>query len=65
MTISVSQKQGRVPVTIISLDGRLDGMNYQQLIDKGHELYKAGARDILLDLTNLTSVSSCRHGCIP
>ena len=58
MTISVSQKQGHVPVTIISLDGRLDGMNYQQLIDKGHELYKAGARDILLDLTNLTYVSS-------
>ena len=58
MTISVSQKQGRVPVTIISLDGRLDGMNYQQLIDKGHELYKSGVRDILLDLTDLSYISS-------
>jgi anti-anti-sigma regulatory factor len=58
MTISVSQKQGRVPVTVISLDGRLDGQNYQELITKGQELYNAGARDVLLDLTNLAYVSS-------
>lgn len=58
MTISVSQKQGRVPVTVISLDGRLDGQNYQGLIAKGQELYDAGTRDILLDLTNLSYISS-------
>lgn len=58
MTISVSQKQGRVPVTVISLSGRLDGQNYQQLITKGRELYDAGVRDILLDLTDLIYVSS-------
>jgi len=58
MTISVLQKQGRVPVTIISLDGRLDGQNYQELITKGQELYKAGVRDILLDLTDLSYISS-------
>lgn len=58
MTISVSQKQGRVPVTVISLDGRLDGQNYHELIAKGQDLHKAGTRDILLDLTNLSYVSS-------
>jgi len=58
MTISVLQKQGRVLVTIINLDGRLDGQNYQELIAKGQELYKEGVRDILLDLTNLSYVSS-------
>jgi len=58
MTISVLQKQGRVLVTIINLDGRLDGQNYQELITKGQELYKAGVRDILLDLTNLSYISS-------
>lgn len=60
MTISIShsQKQGRVPVTIISLDGRLDGQNYQQLITKGQELYDEGVRDVLLDLTNLSYISS-------
>ena len=58
MTISVSQKQGRVPVTIISLEGRLDGQNFQELIAKGQELYDTGTRDVLLDLTNLSYVSS-------
>ena len=58
MLISVSQKQGRVPVTVIGLDGRLDGQNYQELITKGQELYSAGTHDILLDLTKLSYVSS-------
>jgi anti-anti-sigma regulatory factor len=58
MTISVSQKQGRVPVTVIGLDGRLDGQNYQELITKGQELYDTGSRDVLLDLTNLSYISS-------
>jgi anti-anti-sigma regulatory factor len=58
MAISVLQKQGRVPVTVIVLDGRLDGQNYQELINKGRELYDGGVRDILLDLTDLSYVSS-------
>ena len=58
MNISISQKQGRVPVTVISIDGRLDGQNYHELIAKGQELYDAGTRAILLDLTNLAYVSS-------
>ena len=58
MNISVSQKQGRVSVTIIGLDGRLDGQNYQELISKGQELYNSGVRDVLLDCTKLSYVIS-------
>lgn len=58
MTISISQKHGRVPVTVISLEGRLDGQNYQELIAKGQELFDAGTRDVLLDLTDLSYISS-------
>ena len=58
MNISVSQAPGRVPVTVIKLDGQLDGQNYQQLITKAQELYNAGARDFLLDLSDLTYISS-------
>jgi anti-anti-sigma factor len=58
MNMSVSQAQGNVPVTIIKLDGQLDGQNYQDLIAKGQELYKAGAQDFLLDLSGLTYISS-------
>ena len=56
--MSVSQAQGNVPVTVIKLDGQLDGQNYQELITKSQELYKAGTHDFLLDLSDLTYISS-------
>ena len=58
MNISVSQAQGSVPVTVIKLDGQLDGQNYQELIAKAQELYDAGMHDFLLDLSDLTYISS-------
>lgn len=58
MDISVSQMQGNVPITVVKLDGQLDGQNYQELIAKARELYNAGARDFLLDLSDLTYISS-------
>jgi anti-anti-sigma regulatory factor len=58
MNISISQAQGKVPVTVIKLDGQLDGQNYQELIAKTQELHHAGARDFLLDLSELTYISS-------
>ena len=58
MNISVSQAQGQVPVTVVKLDGQLDGQNYQELIAKAQELFQAGSRDFLLDLTDLTYISS-------
>lgn len=58
MNMSVSQAQGNVPVTVIKVDGQLDGQNYQELITKAQELYKEGTRDFLLDLSELTYISS-------
>ena len=58
MNISVSQAQGNVPVTVIKLDGQLDGQNYQDVIVRAQELYKEGARDFLMDLSELTYISS-------
>ena len=58
MEISVSQQQGNVPVTVIKVDGQLDGQSYQDLIAKARELYDAGARDFLLDFSDLTYISS-------
>jgi anti-anti-sigma regulatory factor len=58
MDISVSQMEGKVPVSVVRLEGQLDGQNYQELIAKAQELFKAGARDFLLDLSDLTYISS-------
>ena len=58
MNISVSQMQGKVPVTVVKLEGQLDGQTYQDLINKARESYKAGWRDFLVDMTDLTYISS-------
>jgi len=58
MNISVSQAQGNVPVTVIKLEGQLDGQNYQDVIARAQELYREGARDFLMDLSELTYISS-------
>jgi anti-anti-sigma regulatory factor len=58
MNITVSSEKGRVPVTVLQIEGQLDGQNYQQLIAKARELYGQGTRDILLDLGKLTYISS-------
>ena len=59
MSITVSQAQGRVPVTVLQTHGQIDASNYQDLIAEAQAAHKAGARDILLDLsdTNYTSSS--------
>ena len=58
MNISVSQVQGKVPVTVIKLAGQLDGQTYQDLITKAREAYKVGWRDFLIDMTDLAYISS-------
>jgi len=58
MNISVSQVQGKVPVTVIKVDGQLDGQTYQAVIVKAREAYAAGWRDFLIDMSDLTYISS-------
>lgn len=58
MEIVVSKQTSRVEVTIVELSGEVDGQNFQQVIDKAKELYAAGARDFLVDMSSLTYISS-------
>ncbi len=58
MKISVSQVQGKVPVTVLKLEGQLDGQNYQDVITQAREAYAAGWRDFLIDMSDLTYISS-------
>jgi len=58
MNISISQVQGKVPVTVVKLDGQLDGQTYQDLINKARDAYKAGWRDFLVDMADLSYISS-------
>ena len=58
MNMTITQEQGRVPVTIIHIQGKLDGSNYKDLIAKAQELYQGGARDMLIDLSEVEFMSS-------
>src|SRR5215208_1996258 len=58
MEISVSQSQGNVSVSIVKVAGQLDGQNYQDLIAKAQDLFKTGTRDFLIDLSDLSYISS-------
>jgi anti-anti-sigma regulatory factor len=58
MDISVSQVQARVPVWVVQPHGELDASTYQELIGEAQSVYSEGARDILLDLSDVPYVSS-------
>jgi anti-anti-sigma factor len=58
MEITVSQEQGRDAVSVIRITGHLDGQTYQNLISSARDVVKAGAKNILLDLSDLTYISS-------
>jgi len=58
MNINISQTQGRVPVTILHIHGDLDASSYKDVIAKGQEVYAQGTRDVLLDLGNISYMSS-------
>ena len=58
MTTTINQAQGEVPVTILGIQGDLDASNYQEVIDRATEAYEAGARNILIDMSETKFMSS-------
>ncbi|GAB4499236.1 MAG: hypothetical protein OHK003_14340 [Anaerolineales bacterium] len=58
MEINILQEQGKVPVTVIKVAGQLDGQTYQKLISSAQEVINGGTKNILLDLSELTFISS-------
>lgn len=58
MEIKVASEVGRVPVTVMHVDGNIDSVTYEAFIEKADQLMKEGARHILIDLQNVPLVSS-------
>lgn len=58
MEIIVEKKQARVPVTIFRLSGRINLGNTEQLETKAREAFEQGTRDLLIDLTDVSSMTS-------
>jgi len=58
LTISQSKAQGRVPITILHVDGRINMSNAELLENAVRLAYENGARHFLLDLSNVPSLTS-------
>lgn len=58
MELHVTTYHGRVVLSVLRLNGRLDATTYTTLIDTGKRLFGDGARKIVLDLAGLSYISS-------
>ena len=58
MEIKVSTKNGRVPITIMHIDGDIDTATSKLVHAKAEDLIKSGARYILVDLAHCPYMSS-------
>ena len=58
LTTSTESVAGRVPITVVTLEGELDASNFERLIDEVRALYLGGARQLLIDLSGLTFIAS-------
>jgi anti-anti-sigma factor len=58
MEIKVFTENGRVPVTVMHVDGNIDSSTHEVFESKADELIKGGARHILVDLAHAPFISS-------
>ena len=58
MKITSTKIEKPASVTILHLEGKLDGASYESLIDEAQNVYDEGVRDLILDLSQLTFISS-------
>ena len=58
MEMKTFTENGRVPVTVIHVDGNIDSGTFESFLSQANELIKNGARHILVDLTHVKFVSS-------
>ena len=58
MDVTVTQEQAKVPVTVFHVSGQLNVSTYEALQQRARQAYAAGARDLVIDLSRTTYISS-------
>jgi len=56
--VTISQKQGRVPVTVFHLQERVHLGNFSELENAAKDAYAEGTRDLVIDLRRTDSMTS-------
>jgi anti-anti-sigma factor len=58
MEIIISKSQDTPTLCVMKLRGALDGQSYENFITEAQKLYDTGTRNLLLDMSELTFLSS-------
>ncbi|HEX9333047.1 MAG TPA: STAS domain-containing protein [Anaerolineales bacterium] len=58
MDINVTVQQARELVAVMRLQGDIDASNFVQVVDKAQEIYKNPAHNLIIDLSEVSSISS-------
>ena len=58
LDLTITNENGTLPVTVLHVQGKLDGSNFETLVDEAQKLYNDGIRHLVLDLEKLTYLSS-------
>ena len=58
MNITVDVKQARELIAIMRLQGDIDASNFVQIVDKAQEIYQNPSRHLIIDLSEVPSISS-------
>jgi anti-anti-sigma factor len=58
LTITTEQMQSTVPVTVFHIRGWLDSQSEEQLLGAARTAYEEGARFLLIDMTELDTLTS-------
>jgi anti-anti-sigma factor len=58
MEIKVSTESGRVPITVVHVDGNIDSSTSESFLSTARNLIKEGTRYLLIDLSHAPFVSS-------
>jgi len=58
MEITVSVEQANEPVAVMRIQGSIDATNFMDIVDKAQEIYKNPARNLIMDLSEVPSISS-------
>ena len=58
MEIKVTTEKGRVPVTVLHVDGNIDSASYEAFLSQAQKTIDGGARHMLIDLAHVPFVSS-------
>ena len=56
--VEISQKEGRVPVTVFQLQDRVNLGNYAELEQTAKDEYSNGMRNLVIDLSRTPSLTS-------